>query len=50
VRAVLLAGADGYDESRVIAEDGTDLSRVELLDAKRTGNWNWGGKRHRIGC
>ena len=33
-----------------IAEDGTDLRRVELLDSKRTGNWNWGGKRHRIGC
>src|SRR2546423_5786256 len=48
MRTVLLACADRDDESRIVAEDGCDLRRIELLYAKRPGNWNWGGKRHRI--
>jgi len=45
---VLLAGADRYDEARIIGEDGSDLGGVELLDAEWSRNWNWGGKRHRV--
>jgi hypothetical protein len=32
MRSVLFARADGYDESRIVAEHGSDLSRVELFD------------------
>jgi hypothetical protein len=32
VRTVLFAGADRYDEPRVIAEYGCDLGGVQLLD------------------
>ena len=49
VRTVLFARANRYDEPRIIAEYGSDLRRVELLDAKRAGNWKGGGKSHRIG-
>ncbi len=45
---MLFAGADRYDETRIIAEYGSDLSGVELLDPERSRNWNGGGKRHRV--
>jgi hypothetical protein len=49
VRTVLLARPDRDDEPRIIAEYRTDLRRIELLDPQRPGNWNGGGKSHRIG-
>ena len=45
---MLLTRPNGYDEPRIVAEYGGDLRRVELLDAKRAGNWKGGGKGHRI--
>jgi hypothetical protein len=48
MRSVLLAGTDWYDQTRIITEHGTDLRRIELLDAQRSGIWNSGGKSHRI--
>ena len=48
MRPVLLARADGYDETRIIAQNGGDLRGIELLYAQRSGLWKGGGKGHRV--
>jgi hypothetical protein len=48
VRPMLLASPDRDYEARIVAENGADLSRIELLDPKGSGIRQGGGKSHRI--